>query len=123
MKFSTALILVVAGTLSACGTGGQSPTAQPEESQQAIQSPLCGQVCEPTSQFEFNAAGIGSDCSAALADLIVHAKPVARTTCIDEGFDTTCQFSATLTSCQFSSTFNAYYAVAAITSRCSATSC
>jgi hypothetical protein len=118
-------IPIISVIVSACGAGdGEHPaTAEIGATQQAIEASLCGPVCDPTSEFTFNAAGIGADCSAALADLVAHAKPVARTTCVDEGYTGTCQFSATLTSCQFSTTFGAYYAVAAITSRCSETSC
>lgn len=125
MRVLQAAIPLVAVIVSACGTGDSehTSTAAPAEAEQAIETPLCGLVCDPTSQFTFNAAGIGSDCSAALADLITHAKPVARTDCVDEGYNATCQFSAALTSCEFSGTFNAYYAVAVITSSCSETSC
>lgn len=124
MKVWAMWISFLAVAVVACSMSQDNRKASSDsEIEQELAAPACGPVCDLTSQFSFNAAGIGVDCSAALSDAVTHAKPVARQTCIDEGYMTTCQFSSSPTSCQFSSTFNAYYAVTVITSSCSETSC
>lgn len=126
MKVWLMLMSFSAMGMLACSVGPDNRKASSEletETEQALSGPACGTVCDPTSQFSFNAAGTGADCSAALSDAVFHARPVARQNCISEGYMGICQFSLSLTSCQFSSTFNAYHAVAVITSSCSETNC